>query len=191
MFQARKDMEPQNEEERGLRAYVLAKTVLSESLKFMRQFSEKVESGSFGADAEQLAFRLGNSHAFSQALKEIAVAQVQAILSEQAITNEPWFGEVLAATGYLMDKLILATPVQEILATLNSAPGTSLSSQVAGSILKTAGFNECEQYWNMKNEINTYLENSSELRGKLLDYSLSQDPSILNDYLFTIQLFED
>lgn len=184
-------MEPENEEDRGLRAYVLAKTLLSESLKFMRGFCDKVSEGKFGADAALIAAGLANSHAFSQALKEIAVAQVYLTLSEQEITNEPWFGEFLAGVGHLMDKLVLAEPVQDILASFSTTASSGVCSQTAESILKSASMSECKQYWSMKEEISGYLEQSKELRAKLLHYALSQESSILNDYLFTIQLFED
>lgn len=191
VFQASNEMQPRSNEERGLRALVLAKTLLAESLKFLRGFNETIQHGAFGADAKQQASRFNNSFGFSQALKELTLAQVQLTLFEQSITNEPWFEEFIAAAAYVLDQLVLAKSVDDILTSFSTTGSRGLCAQVSESILKNAELDGCNQYWSIKDEVQSYLEGAQSTRAKMLAYAMTQDVSILNDYIFTMQLFDE
>lgn len=189
-FSASNDMKPETAEERGLRSYIFTKTILSETLQFLRGFHEHVASGHYGKDAQELASRLGNSYTFSQSLKEIAVAQIHLTLSEQKIHDEEWFSEFMAASGWLLDQQVLASPVHEILTSLCVSGSRGVCSEVAESILRGAGLVGCQSYWLMKDEISSYIEHCASLRQRFLQYALTQSPEVLNEYLFAMQLFE-
>lgn len=189
-FQAANSMIPADTSESGLRAFTFTKTILSESLKFLRSFHEHVAAGFYGADAQRYATRLGNPYTFSQCLKEIAVAQIHLTLSEQKICEEQWFNEFMAASGWLLDQLVLASPVHEILTSHCVTGNRGICSLVAESSLRASGLNECASYWIMKDEISTFIEHGAALRQRLLQYALTQEPGILQDYVFTIQFFE-
>lgn len=178
------------DDERGVRAFVLTKTLMNESLKFLRHFCERIAGGDFGADAQASVARLSNEFTFSQCVKEIAVAQVHLTLSEQEICDEEWFSEFVTGSAWLLDRMVLASPVAEILTTV-SMSDNGICAQVSESILRAAGLRDCKNYWIMRDEISSYIEHSSPLRQRFLEYALTQEISILNDYIYTMQLFEN
>lgn len=187
-FIASNDMNPCHEE-RGLRSFVLSKTLMTESLKFLRHFCERIARGDFGMDAQSAAARLSNEFTFSQCLKEITVAQVHLTLSEQDICEEEWFNDFIAGSAWLLDQLVLASPVHEILSTVSTSEN-GICAQVGDSIMRAAGLKNCKNYWQMRDEISRFIEHSSALRQRLLQYALTQEAAILNDYVYTIQLFD-
>lgn len=187
-FVANNDMNP-NQNERGLRAFVLSKTLMTESLKFLRHFCERVARGDFGVDAQAAVSRLSNEFTFSQCLKEITVAQVHLTLSEQNICDEEWFNEFITGSAWLLDEMVLASPVHEILTTV-SMSGNGICAQVGESVMRAAGLKNCKNYWIMRDEITRYIEHSAPLRQRLLQYALTQEAGILHDYIYTMQLFD-
>ncbi|MBX9569719.1 MAG: hypothetical protein K2X77_12555 [Candidatus Obscuribacterales bacterium] len=187
-FVASKDMNP-TQEERGLRAFVLCKTLMTESLKFLRHFCDRVARGDYGVDAQVAVGRLSNEFTFSQCLKEITVAQMHLTLSEQDICDEEWFNEFITGSAWLLDQMVLASPVHEILTTVSMSEN-GICAQVGDSIMRAAGLRNCKNYWTMRDEISRYIEHSAPLRQRLLQYALTQESSILNDYVYTIQLFD-
>lgn len=178
------------EQDKGLRAYVLSKTILQECIKFLRHLCERIAEGKFGEDAQSSVMRLSNSYTFSQSVKEMAVAQMHLLMTEHDHSKEEWFEEFVTASIWLLDQMVLASPAQEILTTWCSEGNRGACDSVAESILRAGGLKESRAYWNLRDEISRFIEHSAGLRAKLLDYALTQEPSILNDYIFTIQLFE-
>lgn len=192
MFQANVEMRPLNEEDFRLRSHVIARTLVSDAFRFLRSFHERVGSGEFGEDAREFVPHLDKkAYSFARSFKELSVAQLALMQEEQAVKQENWFLELMQRTLDSLDELTISVPSSQITALLQKRKNRKISTLIADSVLKSCGLSEAEKAGKMKACIQHYLDGGSALRSSYLQYALCQDTSILNDYIFTMQLFDD
>lgn len=192
MFQASNEMMPLSEQDYALRSHVIARTLVSDAFRFLRTFHEKVAAAEFGEDARQFAPHLDKeSYCFASSFKELSVAHLSLMQAEQSIRDEHWFLDLIKRAMSSLDELTISIPAEDISQSLQKKKNRKISSIASDSVLKSCGLSEAKKARAMKLFIQNYLEGSAELRSSYLQYALCQDQSILNDYIFTMQLFDD